>query len=106
VLPGYVPVPAAVLGWVLARTSALWAAPCPTLLLLRPTMLVVEELAWLAAAFPGRVACGFAAGWAEADFAVAGVPRAGLAGRFERELARAAGALGGQEFGCRPCRSR
>lgn len=96
VLPGYVPLPTSVIGWILARTSSLWGAPCPTLLLLRPTLLVAEELAWLAAAFPGRVGAGFAAGWSEVDFAIAGASRECLAERFERELARASGALSGR----------
>ncbi|HJQ45696.1 MAG TPA: LLM class flavin-dependent oxidoreductase [Amycolatopsis sp.] len=96
VLPGYVPNPVSVIGWLLARTSAVWGAPCPTLLLPRPTGLAVEELAWLAAAFPGRVAAGFAAGWAEVDFAVTGASRDRLAERFERELVRAASVLTGR----------
>lgn len=96
VLPGYVPNPTSVIGWLLAGTFSVWGAPCPALLLPRPTLLAVEELAWLAAAFPGRVAAGFAAGWAEVDFAVTGASRDGLAERFERELLRAAGALAGR----------
>jgi alkanesulfonate monooxygenase SsuD/methylene tetrahydromethanopterin reductase-like flavin-dependent oxidoreductase (luciferase family) len=99
VLPGYQPIPTSVMGWVLAKTSSLWAAPCPTLILLRHTMLVVEELAWLAAAFPGRVGAGFAAGWSEKEFALVDQPSDSLAERFERELDRAAHALRGDGSG-------
>jgi alkanesulfonate monooxygenase SsuD/methylene tetrahydromethanopterin reductase-like flavin-dependent oxidoreductase (luciferase family) len=94
VMPGYQPVPTSVIGWILARTSRLWAAPCPTLLLLRPTLLVAEELAWLAAAFPGRVGAAFAAGSPGVEFAIARAPSDNLAARFERELTAAATVLG------------
>jgi alkanesulfonate monooxygenase SsuD/methylene tetrahydromethanopterin reductase-like flavin-dependent oxidoreductase (luciferase family) len=95
VLPGYLPAPAAAVGWVLARTAGLWAAPCPTLLLLRPTLLVAAVLAWLAAAFPGRVGAAFAAGTPGAEFTLAGAPAGDLADRFGQELTRAARVLRG-----------
>jgi alkanesulfonate monooxygenase SsuD/methylene tetrahydromethanopterin reductase-like flavin-dependent oxidoreductase (luciferase family) len=99
VLPGYQPIPTTVIGWVLARTNSIWGAPCPTLLLLRPTLLVVEELAWLAAAFPDRVGAGFAAGWSEKEFALVDQTPDRLAERFERELRRAALPLRGHDLG-------
>jgi alkanesulfonate monooxygenase SsuD/methylene tetrahydromethanopterin reductase-like flavin-dependent oxidoreductase (luciferase family) len=99
VLPGYQPIPTTIVGWVLAQTNSIWAAPCPTLLLLRPTLLVAEELAWLAAAFPDRVGAGFAAGWSEKEFALVEQSAEDLAGRFERALERAALTLRGDISG-------
>ena len=50
-----------------------WAAPSPLLLPLRPPALVAEEVAWLAARFPGRVGLGVASGALPADFEVMGL---------------------------------
>ena len=46
--PGYFPNPLQAASWILERTVRTWVAPAPMLPLLRPTNLVVEELAWLA----------------------------------------------------------
>ena len=86
VLPGYLPVPTSAVGWILAGTERLWAAPCPTLLLLRNAVLVVEELAWLAAAFPGRVGAAFAAGSPGLEFRLIGAESDDLATQFENQL--------------------
>src|SRR3954465_13920006 len=59
---GYLPNPLQVAGWLLEAMPSGWAAPCPLLLPLRPPALVAEEVAWLAARFPGRVGVGLAAG--------------------------------------------
>jgi alkanesulfonate monooxygenase SsuD/methylene tetrahydromethanopterin reductase-like flavin-dependent oxidoreductase (luciferase family) len=96
---GYLPNPIQAAGWVLESTDRGWAAPCPLLLPLRPTALVTEELAWLAARFPGRVAAGVAAGSLEEDFAVMGTTRDALAGRFAAALGELRLALQGQEPG-------
>src|SRR3954466_1446166 len=53
--PGYLPNPLQLAGFLLDAMTTGWAAPCPLLLPLRPAALVVEETAWLAARFPGRV---------------------------------------------------
>src|SRR5690348_15803965 len=47
--PGYLPNPVQLAGFLLDAMPTGWAAPCPVLLPLRPTALVAEEIAWLAA---------------------------------------------------------
>jgi alkanesulfonate monooxygenase SsuD/methylene tetrahydromethanopterin reductase-like flavin-dependent oxidoreductase (luciferase family) len=84
--PGYLPNPLQAAGWFLDVTSRLWSAPCPLLLPLRPTRLVAEDAAWLAARFPGRVGLGVAVGAAEVDFAVASVPHDERASRYRLAL--------------------
>lgn len=84
--PGYMPNPIQVAGWALEATEKLWAAPCPLLLTLRPAALVVEETAWLAARFPGRVALGVAAGSLDSDFAIFGTTKDDLLRRFSDGL--------------------
>lgn len=67
---GYLPNPVQWCAILLGELRECWMAACPTLLPLRPAASVVEDLAWLAAAFPGRVGAAFAAGYQEQDFAV------------------------------------
>lgn len=86
--PGYLPVPVLAAARILGATSSGWAAACPLLLPLRHPALVAEELAWLAAMFPGRVAGGIAAGYADRDFEVVGLDRTS-ANRELRARARA-----------------
>jgi alkanesulfonate monooxygenase SsuD/methylene tetrahydromethanopterin reductase-like flavin-dependent oxidoreductase (luciferase family) len=93
--PGYLPNPLQVASWVLERTSHVWVAPAPALVLLRPVNLVAEELAWLAARYPGRVGAGFAAGSIAADFELAGTDQRDLTERFEVALRSASRLLGG-----------
>ena len=45
------PNPLQAAGWCLEAMHRAWAAPCPLLLPLKPTALVIEEIAWLAARF-------------------------------------------------------
>lgn len=97
--PGYLPNPLQAVGWVLGATASVWAAPAPMLPLLRPIDLVAEELAWLAARYPGRVGAGFAAGSIAADFALAGTDQRDLAARFEVALVRLSGVLSGRGLG-------
>ena len=59
--PNYLPNPLLAATWALEATDRAWAAPCPLLLPLRPVGQVVEDLAWTAQRFPGRVGAGFAA---------------------------------------------
>lgn len=96
---GYLPNPLQVAGWCLDGMARGWAAPCPLLLPLRPTALVAEEAAWLAARFPGRVGVGVAAGALPADFEVMGHTMDGLATRFAAALEELAAMLRGQVGG-------
>jgi alkanesulfonate monooxygenase SsuD/methylene tetrahydromethanopterin reductase-like flavin-dependent oxidoreductase (luciferase family) len=92
---GYLPNPLQAAGWCLEAMPHGWAAPCPLLLPLRPTALVVEEIAWLAARFPGRVGLGVAAGALPADFELMRVPTDDLTARFATALGELAAALDG-----------
>ena len=96
---GYLPNPLQVAGWLLEAMPAGWAAPCPMLLPLRPAALVAEEVAWLAARFPGRVGLGVAAGALEQDFTVMGAPMGERATRFAEGIALVAAALRGEADG-------
>lgn len=83
---GQIPNPLQAASWLLAAMPSGWVAPCPILLPLRRAALVAEELAWLDARFPGRVAVGFGAGGNAPDFAFVGVPFEERAERFDRVL--------------------
>jgi alkanesulfonate monooxygenase SsuD/methylene tetrahydromethanopterin reductase-like flavin-dependent oxidoreductase (luciferase family) len=96
---GYMPNPLQAAGWLLEAMPTGWAAPCPLLLTLRPPALVTEEVAWLAARFPGRVGLGLAAGSLEADFEIMGLTKEALTQRFAAGMAAVAGALHGTEPG-------
>lgn len=93
--PGYLPNPVQLAGILLDAMPRGWAAPCPMLLPLKPYALVVEELAWLAAAYPGRVGVGFAAGALPVDFELAEVPFDEIVDRFKVALPLAVDALRG-----------
>src|SRR6516165_12177765 len=96
---GYLPNPLQAAGWCLEAMPTGWAAPCPLLLPLRPPALVAEEVAWLAARFPGRVGVGVAAGALPADFEVMGLTMVGLAARFAAALEELAAMLRGDAEG-------
>ena len=96
---GYLPNPLQVAGWLLEAMPTGWAAPCPLLLPLRPPALVAEEVAWLAARFPGRVGLGVAAGALADDFAVMGLEMGDKTERFADGLALVAAALSGRASG-------
>jgi alkanesulfonate monooxygenase SsuD/methylene tetrahydromethanopterin reductase-like flavin-dependent oxidoreductase (luciferase family) len=96
---GYLPNPIQAAGWLLEATERAWAAPCPLLLPLRPAALVAEEIAWLAARFPGRVGVGLAAGSLEADFSIVGTTKDDLTSRFADALAVVSGMLLGRDPG-------
>jgi len=93
---GYLPNPLQLAGFLLDAMATGWAAPCPLLLPLRPAALVAEEIAWLAARFPGRVGLGVAAGALAVDFEIMGVPTDGLTVRFASGLQLVADALRGE----------
>jgi alkanesulfonate monooxygenase SsuD/methylene tetrahydromethanopterin reductase-like flavin-dependent oxidoreductase (luciferase family) len=92
---GYLPNPLQAAGWCLEAMSSGWAAPCPLLLPLRPPALVAEELAWMAARFPGRVGVGVASGALPADFDIMHAPMDDLAARFTAAFEELAGMLDG-----------
>jgi alkanesulfonate monooxygenase SsuD/methylene tetrahydromethanopterin reductase-like flavin-dependent oxidoreductase (luciferase family) len=96
---GYMPNPLQAAGWLLEATEKNWAAACPMLLPLRPAALVAEEVAWLAARFPGRVGVGVAAGSLIDDFEIMETTKKNLTERFTGGLALVAGALGGGDPG-------
>jgi alkanesulfonate monooxygenase SsuD/methylene tetrahydromethanopterin reductase-like flavin-dependent oxidoreductase (luciferase family) len=96
---GYMPNPIQTAGWLLETMPSGWAAPCPLLLTLRPPALVAEEMAWLAARFPGRVGLGMAAGSLPEDFSIMGLTKDGLSDRFAVGLAVVAGMLSGRDPG-------
>ena len=95
--PGYLPNPVQLTGFLLDSMRAGWAAPCPLLLPMKPYALVAEDLAWLDAAYPGRVGAGFAAGALPVDFELAEVPFDEIVARFKDALPRVVAALRGQD---------
>jgi alkanesulfonate monooxygenase SsuD/methylene tetrahydromethanopterin reductase-like flavin-dependent oxidoreductase (luciferase family) len=95
--PGYLPNPIQMAGFLLAAMPRGWAAPCPLLLPMQPYALVAEQIAWLAAAYPGRVGAGFAAGALPVDFELAEVPFDEIRARFKAALPRVVAALRGED---------
>jgi alkanesulfonate monooxygenase SsuD/methylene tetrahydromethanopterin reductase-like flavin-dependent oxidoreductase (luciferase family) len=96
--PGYLPNPLQVAGFILDSTPLGWAAACPLLLPLRPTALVAEEVAWLAARYPGRVGVGVAAGALPLDFEALDLSVATAVEVFKCELPRLVDMLGGRDL--------
>jgi alkanesulfonate monooxygenase SsuD/methylene tetrahydromethanopterin reductase-like flavin-dependent oxidoreductase (luciferase family) len=96
---GYLPNPLQAAGWCLEAMPQGWAAPCPLLLPLRPPAMVAEEIAWMAARFPGRVGLGVASGALPADFEIMHVPMDNLAQRFTAAFEELAGILDGSAPG-------
>ncbi|HEY3843461.1 MAG TPA: LLM class flavin-dependent oxidoreductase [Acidimicrobiales bacterium] len=95
---GYLPNPLQVATFILEENDEGWAAACPLLLPLRPTALVAEEVAWLAARHPGRVGLGVAAGALPLDFEAMDVPLGSAVDRFKSELPRLVDMLGGRDL--------
>src|SRR5256885_17149736 len=96
---GYLPNPLQAAGWCLEAMPHGWAAPCPLLLPLRPPALVAEEVAWLAARFPGRIGIGLAAGALPQDFEIMRADTDDLARRFAEGLAPVAATPNGPDSG-------
>lgn len=96
---GYSPNPIQVAGWMLEAMPHGWAAPCPLLLPLRPVVLVAEEIAWLAARFPGRVGVGVAPGGLARDFEAMDLDFAEAMPRFRSALPRLVTLLQGDGLG-------
>ncbi len=97
--PGYFPSPQQMAGFLLSAMPSGWAAPCPLLLPMKPYALIAEEVAWLAAAFPGRVGAGFASGALPVDFELAEVPFDEISPRFKQALPLVVAALRGEAEG-------
>ncbi len=97
--PGYVPTPTLVVGALLAVTSRLWGAACPTVLPMRAAPLLVEELAWLNAAFPDRVGVGLVSGYQARDFEMVDQSFDGRRDAFARMLPEVVEALCGRAEG-------
>lgn len=96
--PGYLPLPLQTATFILEENERGWAAPCPLLLPLRPTAMVAEEVAWLAARHPGRVGIGVGSGALQLDFDAMGVPLAEAGQRFGAELPRLVDMLNGRDL--------
>jgi len=94
---GYLPNPLQAAGFCLEEMPHGWAAPAPLLLPLRPPALVAEEIAWLAARFPGRVGVGVASGALPEDFEIMHVPMDALTKRFHAGFEELAGMLNGTD---------
>lgn len=97
--PNYLPTPLLAATWALAATDRIWAAPAPILLPLKTPAHVVEELAWTAARFPGRVGAGFASGAIEDDFELSEVTYHDRNRRFRQQLPATLDALAGRATG-------
>jgi alkanesulfonate monooxygenase SsuD/methylene tetrahydromethanopterin reductase-like flavin-dependent oxidoreductase (luciferase family) len=96
---GYIPNPLQMAAFILEETAAGWAAACPLLLPLRPTALVAEEVAWLAARHPGRVGVGVGSGALALDFEAMGLDVSDAPARFKAELPRIVKMLRGEDLG-------
>jgi alkanesulfonate monooxygenase SsuD/methylene tetrahydromethanopterin reductase-like flavin-dependent oxidoreductase (luciferase family) len=96
---GYLPNPLQMATFILEENAVGWAAACPLLLPLRPTALVAEEVAWLAARHPGRVGLGVAAGALPLDFEAMGVLLSSAVPIFKAELPRLVAMLRGDDLG-------
>jgi alkanesulfonate monooxygenase SsuD/methylene tetrahydromethanopterin reductase-like flavin-dependent oxidoreductase (luciferase family) len=96
---GYLPNPLQLAGWLLEAMATGWAAPCPLLLPLRPPALVAEEVAWLAARFPGRVGLGVASGALPGDFEIMNVSMTDLTARYAGGLDAVVALLSGRQTG-------
>lgn len=94
--PGYFPNPQQIGGFLLAAMPHGWMAAAPMLLPMLPYAVFAEHLAWLAAAYPGRVGGGFASGAFPDDFAIFGVPHDEITARFKDALPKVVAALRGE----------
>ena len=96
--PGYLPNPLQMTAFILDGCPSGWAAACPLLLPLRPTAMVAEEAAWLAARHPGRVGLGVAAGALPLDFEAMDLPAESAVDVFRHELPRIVDMLQGRDL--------
>lgn len=94
--PGYLPVPLLMATRLLAALPRAWVAACPTILPLRDVPGLVEEVAWAAACWPGRIGLGVVPGYQEQDFVVTGRPFHSRRKQFNAALPGLAAALAGR----------
>jgi alkanesulfonate monooxygenase SsuD/methylene tetrahydromethanopterin reductase-like flavin-dependent oxidoreductase (luciferase family) len=90
---GYFPNPLYAATLVLERTTRVWSGALPMVLTVRPPAIVAEDIAWLAATHPGRVAVAFGAGNAPAEQELYRSGGETLVERFQEGLRVIAGAL-------------
>ena len=95
---GYLPNPLQSAAFILEVSQRGWSAASPMLLPLRPTAMVAEEVAWLAARHPGRVGVGVAAGALPLDFEAMGLTLESAVASFKSELPRLVDMLRGQDL--------
>jgi alkanesulfonate monooxygenase SsuD/methylene tetrahydromethanopterin reductase-like flavin-dependent oxidoreductase (luciferase family) len=95
---GYLPNPLQMTMFMLDDNEAGWAAACPLLLPLRPTALLAEEVAWLAARHPGRVGLGVASGGRPLDFTSMDLDPDDAVPRFKSQLPRIIDMLRGKDL--------
>jgi alkanesulfonate monooxygenase SsuD/methylene tetrahydromethanopterin reductase-like flavin-dependent oxidoreductase (luciferase family) len=95
--PGYFPNPHQIAGFLLPGMPHGWVAAAPMLLPMLPYSMYAEFLAWLNAAYPGRVGAGFAAGAFPADFEIVDVPFDEIVQRFKDSLPKVVAALRGED---------
>lgn len=91
--PGYFPNPILLCGLLLADMRHGWAAASPSILPLRNPYSVAEDLAWIGAAYPGRVAAGFVPGYQERDFDAVGADFETRSATFWSHLSTLTGVL-------------
>ena len=96
---GYLPNPLQITGFQLSAMERGWAAPCPLLLPLRPIAMLAEEVAWLAAKFPGRVGVGVAPGSLPLDFEAMEIDQGQMMAMFRAGLPRLVKMLSGRDLG-------
>ncbi|WP_148573836.1 LLM class flavin-dependent oxidoreductase [Nocardioides caldifontis] len=92
--PGYVPDPLSAASLLLERLPTGWACAAPAILPLRHPVLAAEQLAWAAAAHPGRVAAAFVPGYQEDDFALLGEEFTARRARHWERLEQLVGLVG------------
>lgn len=97
--PGYLPVPLLMATRLLASLPRAWVAACPTILPLRDVPALVEEVAWAAACWPGRIGLGVVPGYQERDFDLTGRPFGSRREQFNVGLPRLTAALAGRAEG-------
>jgi alkanesulfonate monooxygenase SsuD/methylene tetrahydromethanopterin reductase-like flavin-dependent oxidoreductase (luciferase family) len=94
---GYFPNPQFIASLLLPIMPTGWVAPAPILLPLRHYAMLAEQLAWLAACYPGRVGAGFGVGGVPIDFEMLGIPFEEAGARYRAALPKIVAALRGHD---------
>lgn len=92
--PGYLPNPLLAASWLLGSLKSAWVGAAPLLLPLRRTGTVIEDAAWSAARYPGRLGLALAPGYLTGDFNAAGAPFDTRGADFRVGLSQVCPALG------------